>query len=70
MCCNPANGIVNFEEWSAYKNQLHGIVSRLRPKSNNKKKLNIKIKIVKTPIQGKSIFVVFFLDTYIMFSRY
>ncbi len=25
MCCNPANGRVDFEEWSAYKIQLHGI---------------------------------------------
>ncbi len=25
MCCNPANGMVDFEEWSAYKIQLHGI---------------------------------------------
>ncbi len=25
MCCNPANGRVNFEERSAYKIQLHGI---------------------------------------------
>ncbi len=24
MCCNPANGRVDFEEWSAYKTQLHG----------------------------------------------
>ncbi len=24
MCCNPANGRVDFEEWSAYKIQLHG----------------------------------------------
>ena len=24
-CCNPANGRVDFEEWSAYKIQLHGI---------------------------------------------
>ena len=25
MCCNPANGRVDFEEWTAYKIQLHGI---------------------------------------------
>jgi hypothetical protein len=25
MCCNPTNGRVDFEEWSAYKIQLHGI---------------------------------------------
>ena len=25
MCCNPANGRGDFEEWSAYKIQLHGI---------------------------------------------
>jgi hypothetical protein len=25
MCCNPGNGRVNFEEWSAYKIQLHDI---------------------------------------------
>ena len=25
MCCNPANGMVDFEEWSVYKIQLHGI---------------------------------------------
>ncbi len=25
MCYNPANGRVDFEEWSAYKIQLHGI---------------------------------------------
>ncbi len=25
MCCNPANGRVDFEEWSAYKIQVHGI---------------------------------------------
>jgi hypothetical protein len=25
MCCNPANGRVDFEEWLAYKIQLHGI---------------------------------------------
>ncbi len=25
MCCNPANGRVDFEEWSAHKIQLHGI---------------------------------------------
>ncbi len=25
ICCNPANGRVDFEEWSAYKIQLHGI---------------------------------------------
>ncbi len=25
MCCNPANGRVDFVEWSAYKIQLHGI---------------------------------------------
>ena len=25
MCCNPANGRVDFEEWSAYKIQLLGI---------------------------------------------
>ncbi len=25
MCCNPANGRVDFEEWLAYKFQLHGI---------------------------------------------
>ncbi len=25
MFCNPANGFVNFEEWSDYKIQLHGI---------------------------------------------
>jgi hypothetical protein len=25
MCCNPANGRVDFEEWSAYKIHLHGI---------------------------------------------
>jgi hypothetical protein len=25
MCCNPANGRVDFEEWSAYKIQLNGI---------------------------------------------
>ncbi len=25
MCCNPANGRVNFEEQSAYKIQPHGI---------------------------------------------
>ena len=31
MCCNPANGRVDFVELSAYKSQLH--VSRLRPKS-------------------------------------
>ncbi len=24
MCCNPANGRVDFEEWSAHKIQLHG----------------------------------------------
>ncbi len=24
MCCNPANGRVDFEEWSAYKILLHG----------------------------------------------
>ncbi len=24
MCCNPANGRVDFEEWSAYKIQLRG----------------------------------------------
>jgi hypothetical protein len=24
MCCNPANGRVDFEDWSAYKIQLHG----------------------------------------------
>ncbi len=24
MCCNPANGRVDFEEWLAYKIQLHG----------------------------------------------
>ncbi len=27
MCCNPANGKGDFEEWSAYKIQLHGIES-------------------------------------------
>jgi hypothetical protein len=26
MCCYPANGRVDFEEWSAYKIQLHGIL--------------------------------------------
>ncbi len=25
MCCNPANGRVDFEEWLAYKIQLRGI---------------------------------------------
>jgi hypothetical protein len=25
MCCNPANGRVDFEEWSAYTIQLHDI---------------------------------------------
>jgi hypothetical protein len=25
MWCNPANGRVDFEEWPAYKIQLHGI---------------------------------------------
>ncbi len=25
ICCNPANGRVDSEEWSAYKIQLHGI---------------------------------------------
>jgi hypothetical protein len=25
MCCNPANGRVDFEEWLAYEIQLHGI---------------------------------------------
>ena len=25
LFCNPANGRVDFEEWSAYKIQLHGI---------------------------------------------
>jgi hypothetical protein len=25
ICCNPANGRVDFEEWLAYKIQLHGI---------------------------------------------
>ncbi len=25
ICCNPANGRVGFEEWLAYKIQLHGI---------------------------------------------
>jgi len=25
MCCNPANGRVDFEEWSANKIQLNGI---------------------------------------------
>jgi hypothetical protein len=25
MCCDPANGRVDFEEWSAYKIQLNGI---------------------------------------------
>ncbi len=25
MCCNPANGRVDFVELSAYKTQLHGI---------------------------------------------
>ncbi len=25
MWCNPANGRVDFEEWSAYKIQRHGI---------------------------------------------
>jgi hypothetical protein len=24
VCCNPANGRVDFEEWLAYKIQLHG----------------------------------------------
>ncbi len=47
MCCNPANGRVEFEEWSAYKIQLHGIewiVSLLAdwdqsPTTTKKKKL-------------------------------
>jgi hypothetical protein len=30
MCCNPANGRVDFEEWSAYKIQLHGIEKKNR----------------------------------------
>ncbi len=48
ICCNPANGRVDFEEWSAYKIQLHGIewicklVRRLRPKSKKKKKFAMK----------------------------
>ncbi len=42
MCCNPANGCVDFEEQLAYKIQLNGkrlnckLVSRLRPKSKKK----------------------------------
>ena len=45
MCCNPTNGRVDFEEWSAYKNSATWywmnckLVSWLRPKSNNKKYL-------------------------------
>jgi hypothetical protein len=31
ICCNPANGRVDFEEWSAYKIQLHGIEIKLFP---------------------------------------
>ena len=41
MCCNPENGKVDFEEWSAYKIQLHDtewIVGWLSPKSKVQKK--------------------------------
>ncbi len=43
MCCNPANGRVDFEEWLAYKIQLHGIewivsLSANRDKKPKKKK--------------------------------
>ena len=43
--CNPSNGRVDFEEWSAYKNPATWywmnckLVSQLRPKSNKKKYL-------------------------------
>ncbi len=48
MWCNPANWRVDFEEWSAYKIQLHGIermncklVSRLRLKVKKKKRFSL-----------------------------
>ncbi len=47
MCCNLANGRVDFEEWLAYKNPSachimnYKLVSQLRPKSPQKtKKIN------------------------------
>ncbi len=43
MYCNPANGRVDFEEWSAYKIQLHGtewIVSLSGDWDQSPKKIN------------------------------
>ncbi len=47
ICCNPANWRVDFEEWSAYKIQLHGIewivsLSADWDQSPTKKKSNLK----------------------------
>ena len=54
MCCNPANGRVDFEEWSAYKIQLHGIewivslsVDKDQTPKKKKKKIWIWMKINK-----------------------
>jgi hypothetical protein len=43
MCCKPANGRVDFEEWSAYQIQLHGtewIVTKVPPLPPQKKRTN------------------------------
>ncbi len=51
MCCNPTNGRVDFEEWSAYKIQLHGTewiesLSADKDESPKKKKKKFKKHII------------------------
>ncbi len=65
MCCNPANGRVDFEEWSAYKIQLHGIEwivslsadwdQSPTKKKTKKKTLSIKNKWLKWANMSKSV---------------
>ncbi len=69
MCCNPANGRVDFVELSAYKTQATWywmnckLVSPLRPKSKKKKKLDSNF----IYSSSKSIFAQWYLVNFVIY---